>query len=604
MPQVQDDHHDSQEGGRGGHPCAGAFRGGRRWRRRPARSQDYKRKDTKFQPLVFTGVIGFVLVALLIALVLRSTASVEPWLKAPAAIVLGPPLAWAGYTFLRDAELEGYQGTPLIIRSLACGLVYALLWGVFVFLGRRFFGDAFTRPGNLADGRAARAGLRRRHAGRVRVVRSRSGQRVFSLRDVLRRDGAAALVAGCRRFRVWAGRETPEWHAMRIAKSMRRFTFEPFAMCNCNLKSSIVTTHPRHPRSRPLARCAAGWCGFRRASMCRSPTRAAADRHGRVSPAGANQPAGTGEPGVPGRQSFAARTFARRVPGGDRIPRSTGGRRAIRRRRLAAKDAEVFLAAALLHDVGHWPFGHPIEDLRLPQHRRTRIARVGDASIAGEVADVLRDDWQIDPNDVADLVAGERHNPAQRILRSMLSGPIDVDKIDYLMRDSLHAGVPYGRNFDRRRLISSLCLNEAGDALAITDKGKTAAEMMVFARYVMFSEVYWHHAVRVGDRDVSAGVLHAARRAGPRTALLAMTERPMIDALAAAAGGRTAACELLDGIFGAAAAALQAAGAVQLFRRAGDVSAGWRGGRIAELVQVAEADRGESGRAWPASRAA
>ena len=73
---------------------------------------------------------------------------------------------------------------------------------------------------------------------------------------------------------------------------------------------------------------------------------------------------------------------------------------------------------------------------------------------------------------------------------------IDVDKMDYLTRDSLHAGVPYGRNFDQTRLIGSLCLNEQGDALAITDKGRTAAEMMVFARYVMFSEVYWHHAVR------------------------------------------------------------------------------------------------------------
>ena len=78
----------------------------------------------------------------------------------------------------------------------------------------------------------------------------------------------------------------------------------------------------------------------------------------------------------------------------------------------------------------------------------------------------------------------------------MLSGPIDVDKMDYLMRDSLHAGVPYGRNFDQQRLIGSLCVNEAGDGLAITEKGRTAAEMMVFARYVMFSEVYWHHAVR------------------------------------------------------------------------------------------------------------
>jgi phage FluMu protein Com len=104
----------------------------------------YKRKDTKFQPLVFTGVLGFVLVALLIALVLRSTGQIDLWLKVVAATVLGPPLAWAGYTFLRDAELEGYGGTPLIIRSIACGLVYALLWGVFTFLGERFFGDQFT----------------------------------------------------------------------------------------------------------------------------------------------------------------------------------------------------------------------------------------------------------------------------------------------------------------------------------------------------------------------------------------------------------------------------------------------------------------------------
>ncbi|MDB4396667.1 metal-dependent phosphohydrolase, partial [bacterium] len=56
--------------------------------------------------------------------------------------------------------------------------------------------------------------------------------------------------------------------------------------------------------------------------------------------------------------------------------------------------------------------------------------------------------------------------------------------------------VPYGQNFDSLRLIRSLCLNEKADSLAITDKGRTAAELMVFARYVMFSEVYWHHTVR------------------------------------------------------------------------------------------------------------
>ena len=59
----------------------------------------------------------------------------------------------------------------------------------------------------------------------------------------------------------------------------------------------------------------------------------------------------------------------------------------------------------------------------------------------------------------------------------MLSGPIHIDKMDYLHRDSLHAGVPYGRHFDQQRLLGSLCLNESGNGLAITDKGKTAAEL-------------------------------------------------------------------------------------------------------------------------------
>lgn len=105
----------------------------------------YKRKETKFQPLVFTSVVGAVLVVLLVALVLRSTGNVSTIMLAAGAIVLGPPLAWAGYTFLRDSELEAYHGVPVMLRSLACGLVYALLWGVFVFLGDRFFGESFSK---------------------------------------------------------------------------------------------------------------------------------------------------------------------------------------------------------------------------------------------------------------------------------------------------------------------------------------------------------------------------------------------------------------------------------------------------------------------------
>jgi HD superfamily phosphohydrolase len=116
------------------------------------------------------------------------------------------------------------------------------------------------------------------------------------------------------------------------------------------------------------------------------------------------------------------------------------------------------------------------------------------------------------------------------------------------MRDSLHAGVPYGRHFDRRRLVGSLCLNEAGDGLAITDKGKTAAEMMVFARYVMFSEVYWHHAVRSATAMLQRAMFLLQNALDPDD-LLMMTERPMVDSLLATAADSPAG-DLLDGIFG------------------------------------------------------
>ena len=162
---------------------------------------------------------------------------------------------------------------------------------------------------------------------------------------------------------------------------------------------------------------------------------------------------------------------------------------------VSKQDAELLLLAALLHDVGHWPFAHPIEDMDLgglPAHEAFAINYLSDP----EIASLLEKDWNVKPAQVVDIIKRKGDGPAERILGSILSGPIDIDKMDYLYRDSLHAGVPYGQNFDAPRLIKSLCLNAAGDRLAITKKGKTAAELMVFARYVMFSEVYWHHAVR------------------------------------------------------------------------------------------------------------
>src|SRR6478752_3132096 len=211
------------------------------------------------------------------------------------------------------------------------------------------------------------------------------------------------------------------------------------------------------------------------------------------------------------------------------------------------EDGEMFIAAALLHDLGHWPFCHAIEDIALtgvPTHELFANSFL----LEGEIADTLRDDWNIQPRDVTALLSEKPRDTRQRILKSMLSGPIDIDKMDYLIRDSLHAGVPYGRNFDQQRLIGSLCLNEAGDGLAITDKGKTAAEMMVFARYVMFSEVYWHHGVRSATAMLQRAfyLLHGQL---DLDALFRLSESRMIEDMERAAGAGPAR-DLLDGLFG------------------------------------------------------
>jgi HD superfamily phosphohydrolase len=211
------------------------------------------------------------------------------------------------------------------------------------------------------------------------------------------------------------------------------------------------------------------------------------------------------------------------------------------------EQAEVFIAAALLHDLGHWPFCHPIEDICLPSVPSHELF-ANSFMLEGEIADVLRHDWDINPRDVVALLSEKPRDAASRILHSMISGPIDIDKMDYLFRDSLHAGVPYGRHFDQQRLLGSLCLNQSGDGVAITDKGKTAAELMVFARYVMFSEVYWHHGVRSATAMLQRAfyLLHGSL---DLDALFRMTEQEMIAELLRAGEGSPAG-ELLDGLFG------------------------------------------------------
>lgn len=221
---------------------------------------------------------------------------------------------------------------------------------------------------------------------------------------------------------------------------------------------------------------------------------------------------------------------------------------------VSREDAELLIVASLLHDIGHWPFCHPIEDIHLPgipRHESSAKRFLLDR----EIADILRKHWKLKPSDVVALL-NKGKTPreylfelnAWSLLSSILSGPIDIDKMDYLYRDSLHAGVPYGMHFDRNRLIRSLTVNEQADGLAITEKGKTAAELLVFARYVMFSEVYWHKSVRCATAMLQRAFLMLRDRID-MNACFGSTEEEMIATFRRTARD-TAAEPLIEGLFG------------------------------------------------------
>ncbi|MEO1524213.1 MAG: HD domain-containing protein [Planctomycetota bacterium] len=216
---------------------------------------------------------------------------------------------------------------------------------------------------------------------------------------------------------------------------------------------------------------------------------------------------------------------------------------------LDAPMADAFVLASLLHDIGHWPFCHPIEDMQLDglaEHE----SRVADLIETGELAELIDADWRCDAEDVLGLLgeSDARSSDAATFLRSCLSGPIDIDKLDYLQRDSLHAGVPYGRNFDADRLMSALTVDPTTNRLAIGEKGRTAAEMMVFARYVMFSEVYWHHAVRSATAMLQRSLFLLANR-WDLSATLKLGDAEWIQRLRRTAEGSLAE-PLVEGLFG------------------------------------------------------
>lgn len=156
---------------------------------------------------------------------------------------------------------------------------------------------------------------------------------------------------------------------------------------------------------------------------------------------------------------------------------------------VAEEDRMAVRMAALLHDIGHYPFSHALEEAGFPSHEKLGVAKLERA----ELGERLREMGAGFPERVGELITQRSRSP----LQGLISGSLDLDKIDYLSRDAFMCGVPYG-TVDVDRLLASLTLVESNgrQEVGVHEKGVSALESLLFAKYQMYRNVYWHHAVR------------------------------------------------------------------------------------------------------------
>ncbi|MBL8180168.1 MAG: HD domain-containing protein [Blastocatellia bacterium] len=160
---------------------------------------------------------------------------------------------------------------------------------------------------------------------------------------------------------------------------------------------------------------------------------------------------------------------------------------------ISDEDYTAVRVAALLHDVGHGPFSHVIESILGFHHERFSIEAI--MSEDTEIGQVLNSHSDSMASDVAAIIRGDFRRVA---LAQLVSSQLDVDRMDYLLRDSLMTGAKYGI-YDLEWIIKSVEINEADDHLYVSAPGIFAVEDYLQARYYMFRQVYFHRTLRSAE---------------------------------------------------------------------------------------------------------
>jgi HD superfamily phosphohydrolase len=155
-------------------------------------------------------------------------------------------------------------------------------------------------------------------------------------------------------------------------------------------------------------------------------------------------------------------------------------------------------AAALLHDVGHGSFSHVMEKVLELHHEKWTVETV--LSDSTEIGALLHSYSTDLPAKVAAIVEG-KFQPAA--LAQLVSSQLDVDRMDYLLRDSLMTGAKYGI-YDLEWIINALAIDEEHDRIYVAARGLYAVEEYLQARYYMFRQVYFHRTLRSAEAVLRA----------------------------------------------------------------------------------------------------